>query len=595
LAEIQRSKATYCHFTAPEYMVYDAVVTNTEMLTPEFLAATLHTKLARLAKAQIISVEPVTTHDVVFRVMSDTHLPEEADEKRRKKASTGGWIPKTNFPPFQHYVLHGDVLVEVGRSHWQDDLETGQFCASHGKITNRLATMFLLLVDQYSRRGNWRGYSYVSDMRGQALVQLSQVGLQFDESRSDNPFAWYTQIIKNCLAGDTLILTREYGSVPIEQVAEQDVTLLDGNGEWVTCHIYDYGVQETVNLNFYGNYSQVSVRSTMEHEWIEQGTKEKITTRSFVEHPYRQRELRIDDLRPSKIVKDDEEYRRGVIHGLIYGDGTACHTPYSFTMRVCNGKSCLEQWLDGYSKTYPPSTNGDPVYHLNGMKDDLKSLPETPGASLDYLLGFFRGWLATDGCVSTDGDATICGDQTEYEWIKQWAPLIGWHANSFTLLNEVTNFGTRNKKSGNVHLKKQSMDASDYLRIKHRDRFHDSHRVSKWWRVYPGKQQSYERRMEKVYCPSVPTTQSFALASGIQSANCFRRILLLEKRNQDIRDDLLIMAGAMPSYTRQVEAEMDQHVVVSPVHVAQSPAIAGEPVVKEAKRRGRKPKVPLDP
>jgi hypothetical protein len=41
------------------------------------------------------------------------------------------------------------------------------------------------------------GNSYVSDMRGQALVQLAQVGLQFDESRSANPFAWYTQIIKN--------------------------------------------------------------------------------------------------------------------------------------------------------------------------------------------------------------------------------------------------------------------------------------------------------------------------------------------------------------------------------------------------------------
>jgi hypothetical protein len=170
---------------------------NTDALTPEFLIATLQTKLARLAKAQITS-ESITSHDVVFRVMSDSHLPEETDDKRRKKSSSGGWVPKTNFPPFQHYVLRGDVLIEVGRSHWQTDLDNGQFCITHGKMTNRLASMFLLLVDQYSRRGNWRGYSYVSDMRGQALVQLSQVGLQFDESRSDNPFAWYTQIIKNC-------------------------------------------------------------------------------------------------------------------------------------------------------------------------------------------------------------------------------------------------------------------------------------------------------------------------------------------------------------------------------------------------------------
>ena len=34
-------------------------------------------------------------------------------------------------------------------------------------------------------------------MRGQALMQLSQVGLQFNEARSDNPFAYYTQTITN--------------------------------------------------------------------------------------------------------------------------------------------------------------------------------------------------------------------------------------------------------------------------------------------------------------------------------------------------------------------------------------------------------------
>lgn len=196
LVEIQKSKGTYCHFTAPEYSRYDAIVTNTELLTPELLDLTLHTKQARMAKMQ--STEPLATEcDVVFRVMSDTHLPDELDEKRRKKSSSGGWVPKTNFPPFQHFVLHESLLVEVGRSHWKGDLETGQFSASHGKINNQLASMFMLLVEQYSRRGNWRGYSYVSDMRGQALVQLSQVGLQFDESRSDNPFAWYTQIVKN--------------------------------------------------------------------------------------------------------------------------------------------------------------------------------------------------------------------------------------------------------------------------------------------------------------------------------------------------------------------------------------------------------------
>ena len=39
--------------------------------------------------------------------------------------------------------------------------------------------------------------TYVDEMRGQALVQLSQVGLQFNEAKSDNPFAYYTAAVIN--------------------------------------------------------------------------------------------------------------------------------------------------------------------------------------------------------------------------------------------------------------------------------------------------------------------------------------------------------------------------------------------------------------
>jgi hypothetical protein len=57
--------------------------------------------------------------------------------------------------------------------------------------------MFLKLCERYATRSNWRGYTYNEEMRGQALLQLSQIGLQFDESKSQNPFAYYTAAITN--------------------------------------------------------------------------------------------------------------------------------------------------------------------------------------------------------------------------------------------------------------------------------------------------------------------------------------------------------------------------------------------------------------
>ena len=64
-------------------------------------------------------------------------------------------------------------------------------------MTDKLAMMFMKLCERYATRSNWRGYTYNEEMRGQALLQLSQIGLQFDESKSSNPFAYYTAAITN--------------------------------------------------------------------------------------------------------------------------------------------------------------------------------------------------------------------------------------------------------------------------------------------------------------------------------------------------------------------------------------------------------------
>jgi hypothetical protein len=105
---------------------------------------------------------------------------------------------RLNFPPFYHYRLNDQKEpILVGKSHWRGDLETGEFCKDHGQATRTLATMYMKLCERYATRSNWRGYTYNEEMRGQALLQLSQIGLQFDESKSQNPFAYYTAAITN--------------------------------------------------------------------------------------------------------------------------------------------------------------------------------------------------------------------------------------------------------------------------------------------------------------------------------------------------------------------------------------------------------------
>ena len=85
----------------------------------------------------------------------------------------------------------------MGKSHWEGGLENGNYNESHGKTTNKLARMYMKLCERYGTRSNWRGYTYNDEMRSQALLQLTQIGLQFDESKSENPFAYYTAAITN--------------------------------------------------------------------------------------------------------------------------------------------------------------------------------------------------------------------------------------------------------------------------------------------------------------------------------------------------------------------------------------------------------------
>jgi len=57
--------------------------------------------------------------------------------------------------------------------------------------------MYMKLCERYATRSNWRGYTYNDEMRSQALLQLCQIGLQFNEAKSQNPFAYYTAAVTN--------------------------------------------------------------------------------------------------------------------------------------------------------------------------------------------------------------------------------------------------------------------------------------------------------------------------------------------------------------------------------------------------------------
>lgn len=250
LAEIHKSKTSYCEYTDECYVDYDLILEDSndifnegyhttqlvtkkvknddgtedtieveeEVYIPSSIEQAMTNRITRLSqtpyyaklkehklnpetvikpKQSDYKIDPSTVHvdDLVFRVVTYEHIPLAPGRKKNPKRTADKHV-KLNFIPFKHYTIKDEeygLLNEVGRSHSID----GEFSMTHGSMTDTLANMCLLLVNRYSQRSNWRGYSYVSEMKGQALLQLAHMALMFNEAKSANPFSYFTAAITN--------------------------------------------------------------------------------------------------------------------------------------------------------------------------------------------------------------------------------------------------------------------------------------------------------------------------------------------------------------------------------------------------------------
>jgi len=240
LKEIHSSKNTYCVFLKPEDHRYDFIVdmpTESMEKSLEFAYKPENIQLARETRATRLSLEagekdsvdplsiPMT--DLVFRVMTWDHIPVAPKQPRKvdKKKTAKDFFEfdsdqdeifsdledpatikeiddmvhvKVNFPPFQHFRLDKNNTFKcIGKSHWIGDLKKGEFSKDQGNITNKLARMYIMMCEKYAMKFNWRGYTYNDEMRNSAILQLTYVGLRFNEAKSANPFAYYTAAITN--------------------------------------------------------------------------------------------------------------------------------------------------------------------------------------------------------------------------------------------------------------------------------------------------------------------------------------------------------------------------------------------------------------
>ena len=220
---------------------------------------------------------------------------------------------------------------------------------------------------------------------------------------------------------------------------------------------------------------------------------------------------RTDALAPGQFVpsasvyarRDSETYRLGVLHGLVFGDGSwnkqeirsgeHLHYVQLYGERVAKFKDFFEQ------VNFSPCLDVHPGYAGTGVvraSANLKRLlPET--ADPEYIAGFVDGWLASDGDAVKAGSWRLRStDHEALDWLEAAAPYAGFVAvGSGEESCMETNFGVRSRPIRWLYLATREV----------------------FWRVM-----SVEEMAEEVdtFCAVVPNKHAFTLAGGVYTGNC---------------------------------------------------------------------------
>jgi NAD-dependent dihydropyrimidine dehydrogenase PreA subunit len=221
---------------------------------------------------------------------------------------------------------------------------------------------------------------------------------------------------------------------------------------------------------------------------------------------------RTDALSPGQFVpsgrvppsRDSETYRLGVLHGLVFGDGSwnkqeirsgeHLHYVQLYGEKVARFRDYFDQ------VNFSPCLDVHPGYVGTGVvraPANLKRLlPED--ADAEYTSGFVDGWVASDGDEGKAGSWRLRStDHEALAWLERAAPFAGYvTVGSGEEASRETNFGVRSRPIRWLYLATREV----------------------FWRVMRVDEQDADD--SETFCAVVPGKHAFTLAGGVYTGNC---------------------------------------------------------------------------
>jgi NAD-dependent dihydropyrimidine dehydrogenase PreA subunit len=202
--------------------------------------------------------------------------------------------------------------------------------------------------------------------------------------------------------------------------------------------------------------------------------------------------------------RDSETYRLGVLHGLVFGDGSwnrherrtdeQVHYVALFGERVAKYRDFFDDIHFWRSLAVHHGYAGTGV--VRSSANLKRVLPED--ADPEYITGFVDGWLAADGDPVRAGSWRLRSiDHESLAWLERVAPYAGYvTVGSGEEGSRETNFGVRSRPIRWLYLATRET----------------------YWRVM--NVEMVEANEEETFCAIVPEKHELTLAGGISTRNC---------------------------------------------------------------------------
>ena len=165
----------------------------------------------------------------------------------------------------RNYLNNHDLLIEIKKS------------KAKNNMTNDLVKMLMMLCDRYAKKSSYASYTYIDDMKSYALLNIVKIWRGFDETKYDNPFAYYTQSIKNSFI--------QYLNQEKRQRQVKDMLLVDQGLD--PSHNYMLEYEEEHHHHFHGDaeFNPPSISDNFIHEWVETDPSEPFVDSSSYNFP----------------------------------------------------------------------------------------------------------------------------------------------------------------------------------------------------------------------------------------------------------------------------------------------------------------------